>query len=599
MQYFLRNIILFCLAFFTLGFYNAQEVSFVAQTSHNTVKTGDRFQIQFTANAKVSSFKPPKLSSFRVLSGPNQSTNMSWVNGKTTSTISYSYVLMAIKEGDFTIGSAVAAANGKAIKSNPFKIKVTKGVKVQQNGNQNSNKTKSGGSASDDIFIRSSVNRKKVYQGEQIIATYKVYTRVGLAGSELVKNAELNGFLSQEIDFGQSVWSKEIIGGYRYDVATIRQIVLFPQRSGQLKIDPLEMKFIVQKRVSGGGQSVFDQFFGKVENVEYSLKSKLINITVLPLPSNSPKEFTNAVGKLDMKVDVSANEVQANEAINIKINISGKGNLPLIDNPVITFPSDFETYDPKINDNIKTSSSGVSGSRELDYLVIPRHAGQFKLDPIIFSYFNPTTKKYQTISSEPIEINVLKSDGSTSDNVVYTSSKEDIQVLGDDIRFIHTKDVTFSHSNEDFYASWKFYLLLLLAPLLFILTYIYRNKIRVANSDIVGMKKKKANKIASKLLISAKQSLSDSNKDAFYEDISKALFGYIGNKLNIAVADLNQSNIKAQLININVSENTITELINTIELCDMARFAPVSISVQEVYNKAETIINQIEEEVKA
>ena len=594
----LKHSTLALFAILLLNFSYSQDVSFVAQTSHTSVKTGDRFQVQFTANTKISNFKPPKLSNFRVLSGPNQSTNMSWVNGKTTSTISYSYILMAVKEGEFTIGPAVAAANGKAIKSNSFKIKVGKGVKVQRGGSQNSNKTKSGGSASDDIFIRSNVSRKKVYQGEQIIATYKVYTRVGLAGSELVKNAELNGFWSQEIDFGQSVWSKEIIGGYRYDVATIRQIVLFPQRSGQLEIDPLEMKFIVQKRVSGGGQSVFDQFFGRVENVEYSLKSKLINITVLPLPSNHSDSFTNAVGKLDMKVDVSAKEVKANEAVNIKIKISGKGNLPLIDNPVISFPSDFETYDPKINDNIKTNSSGVSGFKELDYLVIPRHAGQFKLDPITFSYFNPTTKKYQTITSEPIEINVLKSDGSSSDNVVYSSSKEEIQVLGNDIRYIHTKNIAFSHSNEDFYGSWKFYLFLFLAPILFILTYIFRNKIRIANSDVAGMKKKKASKIAGKLLKSAKESLETNNKTAFYEDISKALFGYISNKLNISAAELNQSNIKEQLVKIDVSEQTSKELIDTIELCDMARFAPVSISEQEVYNKAEIIINLIEEEVK-
>lgn len=580
-----------------LSFGYSQEVSFTAASSHSVVKTGDRFQIQFTANTKISNFKAPKLSNFRVLSGPNQSTNMSWVNGKTASTISYNYVLMAIKEGDFTIGPAVASANGKAYKTNAIKIKVGKGVKVQQGGNQNS-KTKSGGNASDDIFLRSTVSRKKVYQGEQIIATYKVYTRVGLAGSELVKNADLNGFWSQEIDFGQSVWTKEIIGGYRYNVAMIRQIVLFPQRSGELEIDPLEMKFIVQKRASGGSQNLFDQFFGRVENVEYSLKSKPIKIKVLPHPPNAPADFKNAVGNLDMKVDVSSNEIKANEAVNIKIKISGKGNLPLIDSPEMIFPSDFETYDPKISDNIKTDGSGVSGSKELDYLVIPRHAGQFKLNPIVFSYFDPSTKKYKTITSEPIEINVLKSDGSTSDNMVYSSNKEDIQVLGNDIRYIHTKNLEFSHSNEEFYGGWKFYLLLFLAPFLFILTYIFRNKIRVANSDVVGMKKKKASKIAGKLLTSAKQSLAANNKNAFYEDISKALFGYIGDKLNIAAAELNQSNIKEQLANINVSEQTSKELMDTIELCDMARFAPVSISEQEVYNKAETIINQIEQEVK-
>lgn len=581
---------------FSYGF--AQDVKFTAAASHYTVKTGDRFKIQFSSDAEVSNFRAPKMSNFRVLSGPNQSTQMSWVNGKTTSNISFSYILMAVKEGEFTIGPAVASANGKVIKTNSLKIKVGKGVQVQQNGNQAGSQTKSGGSASDELFIRSSVNRRKVYQGEQIIATYKLYTRVGLAGNELVKNADLNGFWSQEIDFGESVWTKEIIGGYRYSVAKIREIVLFPQRSGQLEIDPLEMKFTVQKRVQGGGQSVFDQFFGRVENVEYSLKSKPIKITVLPHPSNAPVDFTNAVGKLDMKVDVSANEIKANEAINIKIKISGKGNLPLIDIPAISFPSDFETYDPKINDNIKTTTTGVSGSKEFDYLIIPRHAGKFKLDPVVFTYFDPSSKKYKSISSNPIEINVLKADGSASDNVVYSSNKEDIKVLGNDIRYIHTSEIEFSHSNEDFYGSWKFYFLLILAPLLFIVSYIFRNKIRLTNSDVAGMKKKKASKVAAKFLKSAKTSLEANKTSAFYEDISKALFGFICDKLHIPSAELNQNNIKEKLAGFNVSEQTTKELMATIELCDMARFAPVSIPEQEVYKRAENIINQIEEEVK-
>ena len=598
MKTLLKHSALTLLAILLLNFSYAQNVSFTAAASHTTVKTGDRFQIQFTANTKISNFKAPKLNNFRVLSGPNQSTQMSWVNGKTTSNISYSYVLMAIKEGDFTISPAVASANGKAIKTNSLKIKVGKGVKIQQSGSKAGSQTKSGGTASDELFIKSTVSRRKVYQGEQIIATYKLYTRVGLAGNELVKNADLNGFWSQEIDFGESVWTKEIIGGYRYSVAKIREIVLFPQRSGELEIDPLEMKFIVQKRVQGGGQSVFDQFFGRVENVEYNLKSKPIKITVLPHPTNAPANFTNAVGKLDMKVDVSANEIKANEAINIKIKVSGKGNLPLIDIPTLPFPSDFETYDPKINDNIKTTTAGVSGSKEFDYLIIPRHAGQFKLDPIVFTYFDPNTKKYKTITSDPIEINVLKADGSTADNVVYSSSKEDIKVLGNDIRYIHINDIELSNANENFYGNWKFYFLFFLAPLLFIITYIFRNKIRVANSDVAGMKKKKASKIAAKFLKSAKQSLEANNSSAFYEDISKALFGYISDKLHIPSAELNQNNIKEKLANINVSEQTSKELIDTIELCDMARFAPVTISEQEVYNKAEAIINQINEEVK-
>jgi hypothetical protein len=577
----------------------SQDIKFTASTSHNTVKTGDRFQIEFTVNTTISNFKPPKLSNFRVLSGPNQSTNMSWVNGKTTHTISYSYVLMATKEGEFTIGPAKGIANGKAYATNSLKITVGKGVKVQQNPHQGNSNTNKQANVSDDLYIKSSVNKTKVHQGEQIIATYQLYTRVNISGNELVKNADLNGFWSQEIDLGQSQWKQEIIGGYRWNVAAIRKIVLFPQRSGNLEIDPLEMKFIVQRRAHGRGHSVFDQFFGKVENIEYNLKSKPIKIKVLPYPTPSPVGFNGTVGKFDMKMDVSANEIKANEAVNIKIKIKGTGNINLIESPKIDFPQDFETYDPKVNDKISTTVSGVSGSREFDYLVIPRHAGKFLIDPISFSYFNSTTKKYSTITTNPIEINVLKSDGSESDNTVYTSvNKEDIKMIGEDIRYIHTNNYKFSHTNEDFYGSWKFYTFLLFAPFLFLLVFVFRNKIREAQSDLVKVKSKKASKIAGKLLNSAKQSLVNKNKTAFYEDISKALFGYIGDKLNIAVAELNQTNIKDRLVKINVNEQTIKELIDTIELCEMARFAPVSTSEQEIYNKAEAIINKIEQEVK-
>ena len=575
----------------------AQDFTFTAATSRNSVKTGDRFQIQFSANQKVSNFKAPNLSNFRVLAGPSQSTQMSWVNGKTTHTISYTYTLMAIKEGEFTIGPAVAAYNDEAHKTNTIKISVGKGVKVQQqNNNQNGNTGKKA-TTSDELYIKSSVNKTNVYQGEQIICTYKLYTRINISGNELVKNADLNGFWSQEIDIGQSQWSAEMINGVKWNVATIRKIVLFPQRSGKLEIDPLEMNFVVQKRVNGGSQSVFDQFFGRYENKEYALKSKPIKINVKSHPTPFPEGFKTAVGNLDMKVDVSTNELKENEAVNIKIKISGKGNINLIDGLDINFPSDFETYDPKVNDNIKTTENGVSGSREFDYLVIPRHAGKFNIDPIVFSYFNPATKKYKTITSKAIQLNVLKGDG-TASNVTYSSAnKEDIKQLGEDIRYIHTLPITITHSTAKLYNSALFYLVLLIAPLLFIIIFIFRNKIRVANDDLVGMKKKKANKVATKLLKSAKESLTANDKNKFYEAISKALFGYISDKLNIPSAELNQNNIKDKLTAIQVTEGTVKALIETIELCDMARFAPVAVSEQEVYNKAESIINKIEEEV--
>ncbi|KJS05452.1 MAG: hypothetical protein VR77_08385 [Flavobacteriales bacterium BRH_c54] len=571
----------------------AQDIKVTAAASHYDVATGDRFKIEFRVNANIDNFKPPKISDFRVLSGPNQSTSMSWVNGKTSANISYSYILMAVKEGSFIIPAAEVIIDGKKYQSNTIEINVSKGANVQNNPNSNNaTVTKNSG----DLFIKSSVNKTTVYQGEHLVATYQLFTKINIAANEMVKNADLNGFWSQEINIGQAQWTQEIINGERWNIATIRKIVLFPQRSGELEIDPLEMRFITQKRVSGG-QSIFDQFFGQVVEEEHIVKSKPIKIKVLPHPTPKPYGFINAVGQLKMTTEVSANEVKANEAINIKINISGIGNLPLIDNPQINFPKEFEIYDPKITDNTKTSNVGVSGSKEYNYLVIPRYQGDFTIDPIIFSYFNPSTKKYETIKSNPIVLKINKGDG-TENNVTYTAAgKEDIKILGEDIRYIHTDTPQFVLNANNLYNTWKFYSLLLLAPLLFIIAFIIRNKTRAANSDIARVKSKKAGRLAAKLLSSAKKSLAANDKNAFYEATSKALFGYVGDKLNIAVADLTQENIKSSLAAKDVDDNIINSLIETIDLCDMARFAPVPVSEQEVYDKAENIIQQIEKAV--
>ena len=588
-----------------LQFTFAQDVKFTAATSNTEVATGDRFQIQFTANAKITNFKAPDLSDFRVLSGPNQSTSMSFINGNMSSSVSFSYVLMAVKEGMFTIKPAVAAVDGKAYNTNAINISVSKGVNVQQQQQQQQAQQNqpeetinvSKADASKDLFIKSSVTKTQVYQGEYIVASYKLYTKVNIAGNELVKNADLNGFWSQEIDLGQAQWSQEVFGGFRWNVATIRKIVLFPQRSGTLTIDPIEMKFIVQRRASGGN-SVFDQFFGRVENVEANLRSEPIKIKVLPHPENKPASFTGAVGQFEMTAKLSATKVKANEAINFKVKIAGKGNLPLIENMVIDFPKDFETYDPKIADNYKTTINGVAGSKDYDYLLIPRHPGTFTIDPIEFTYFDPATKTYKTTKSETFTIEVEKGDGSAS-NVTFTgANKEDVQILGEDIRYIFTGDILVTHANSSFYGSIWFYLVLGIFPLLFILALIFRNKLREAQRDVMGSKSRRANKMANKYLAAAKKSLVSKQNKEFYEHISKALFGYTSDKLKIPLSELNTENITEKLNGVNVSQETMNNFIATLELCEMARFAPVSVSAEEIFGKAEAIINQIEKEVR-
>lgn len=597
----IRRYILILLGIISLSNGFSQNVKFVAQTSHTEVVTGDRFQIQFSANASISNFKAPDLSDFRVLSGPNQSQSMSYVNGNMTSSTSFSYILMAVKEGTFTIKPAFAAFEGEAFKTNTLTIVVGKGVNVQQQQQQQQNNDESvnisKADASKDLFIKSSVSKSKVYQGEHLIATYKLYTKVNIVANELVKNADLNGFWSQEIDLGQAEWSQEVFGGFRWNVATIRKIVLFPQRSGTLTIDPLEMKFVVQRRVTGGN-SVFDQFFGRVENVEYNLKSEPLKVTALPLPENKPASFNGAVGQFELSSSVSTNKVKANEAVNLKIKLSGKGNLPLIDKFKLEFPEDFETYDPKISDNFKTSSNGVSGAKEYDYLLIPRHEGSFTLNGLEFSYFDINTKSYKTLKTPNITIEVEKGTDSGA-NVTYSgANKEDVLFLGQDIRYIQVNNVKFETQKVSFYNSFWFYFLLALMPILFLTALIFRNRIRTIQADFVGLKSKKAGKVASKHLALAQKSLENKQYQQFFEDISKALFGYCSDKLKIPVSELTKENIATKLEVAKVAKPTISELIATLEMCEMARFAPVSVAEQVVFDKSESIINQIENEFR-
>lgn len=592
MKFVVKHIILLVVGLFISAWGFAQ-VEFVAKTSHTTLKTGDRFQLQFSANASMDKFKAPDLSNFRVLSGPNPSKQVYMVNGKTSYSIQYSYILMAIKEGEFTIQPATAIIDGKKMSTNTLDISVGKGVNVQQDNSSNTTKPKD---APDDVFIKTSVSKTKAYMGENILTTIKLYYRVNVVGLEHSKTSDMNGFWSQPIESGNEQ-EFEVIGGYRWQVHTIKKAVVFPQRSGKLVIDPYEVVCTVQRRVSGGGQSLFDQFYQRVKNVEYELKTKPITINVLPHPEPKPSSFVGAVGKMDMKVDVSSNEVKANEAVNIKVKISGKGNINLVEAPQIEFPVDFETYDPKVIENTKASEAGVSGSREFDFLVIPRHMGQFEIPPIAFSYFNTATKKYETISSDPISINVLKGDES-SENMIYSSNKEEVKVIGNDIRYIKTSPIQLNSAKSAFYNTWKFYVSLGLAPLLFMLAYVFRNSIRAAQRDVIGMKRKKASKVAAKFLASAKKSLDAGNSNEFYENVSKALFGYISDKLNIPQSELNQENVKSKLTEHKVSEQSCQALASTLELCDMARFAPITISDHELYDKAANSINQIEQEVK-
>jgi hypothetical protein len=578
----------------------AQEPEFVATVSKTTVAVGEPFQVRFTLNTSGKQFTPPNFKDFRVLSGPNQSTSMQFINGQMSSEISIGYSLLAVKEGTFVIEPAKISVGSDVLITQPIKITVVQGANSQQNPANNNAGTSTTGTndeISDVMFIQASVNKTNVYQGEQLTATYKLYTRASIVGNDLVKFPELNGFWNEDIEIDNQ-WRTEIYNGQKWNVATIKKVVLFPTRSGNLEIDPLIMTFTVRQRSSGQAQSLWDQFFGRVEDKDYTLSTKPIKIHVKPLPQPAPESFNGAVGNFQLEAKVNKTEVTTNDAIDLSVKIKGTGNINLVENVQANFPQDFEVYDPKITDNISVTPGGVSGTKEFKYLIIPRYAGNFTIEPIEFSYFDTKTKKYVTLKSDPFEIKVEKGTGENS--VAFNGNninKEDVKILGNDIQFIHTNAKTLKPKESIWFGTLKHYVLLLISIVLLAGGFVYKKHLIKSQADVVGANRKKAAKIAHKYLKEAKKAIKD--EKAFHDALAKALYNYVSYKLNINTSELTNETITEKLKTADVQENTIKELNEIIANCEMARYAPVhNFSNQELLSKAEQCIQKVESEFK-
>lgn len=586
------------------------QVKFTATASSSQVGTGEQFEVDFTVQGNGDNFNPPDFSNFQVLSGPNMSQSMTSVNGSTTYTTGYSYILSATKEGTFIIGPASINVNMRGLKSNPLTIKVVKGQPVQQQTQQAQAQQQqvtgatvgNSQSIAKSLFIRAEVDKTRVYQGEQLTVNYKLYTRVAILGSGLDKAPDLNGFWNQDVmKNGQAVqWKVEDYKGQRFNVATIKQTILFPEHAGDLTIDPISLTLSVRLQQPGSGD-IFDQVFGGggFKDINYKVSSPPVIIHAMPLPeAGKPADFSGAVGSFSVESNVDKKELKANETFNYNLKITGTGNLALINAPNINPPADFEKYDPKTTDNIAVNPGGVSGSREFTYLLIPRHQGDFTLNPPGFSYFNPATRRYVTLPAKSFAIKVNKGDPQANPTAYNMNSQQDIKMLGKDIRYIKTESPDLYKDGEGFYGSASFYLLMLLGPLGFAGALLYRRWDDKQNSDLVKLKSRKANKVAAKHLANAAKQLSAGNKKEFYEAVARGLYGYLSDKLNIPVADLNKENITYQLKARALDEGTIKQLDDTIDLCEMARFAPVTgISQQQVFDKAKNTINEIEDKI--
>lgn len=603
-----KSIIFFILLITCIAVANAQNVSFTASTK-NTVGVGEQFKVIYSVNAQGSAFKAPAFKDFDVLSGPNQSSSSSVqiVNGQMNQSVSFSftYFLQATKEGTFNFPPAVITVNGKTYQSNSLAIKVVKGSPGAAQGGNRNNAGNQGGQATtitgNDIFAKTTVSKNTVYQGEQLVITHKIYTKLNLVGFENYKFPSYSGFWTEDIKLpAQISLHPENLDGVNYQVGEIKKLILFPQHSGVLTIDPVEMECVV--RIATRNNDFWGSFFGGgVQNKSVKVKSPEVKINVLSLPSNNqPIEFKNAVGRFTFKPEISSLKTKTNEAVTLKFTISGSGNLRLIDKLDLEIPPDIESYDPKTNDNISVTASGVSGSRTFEYLLIPRNAGDFKIKPVVFSYFDTDKKSYVTLESPEYTIHVEKGKEGGASASISSINKEDVKYIGSDIRFIKTKNTVLKERGELFFLSPLFLAFALTPLLLFgLFIFVWRKRIR-QNSNAMLVKYRKATKVAKKHLKLASSFLHQKDKNKLYDELFKAMWGYMADKLSIPVSELSKETLQDQLHKQNIDQSLIDEFVETLNSCEFARFAPSGEStvMENLYNRVVEVISKMEQKLR-
>ncbi len=597
------NLFSILLFVFVSQFCWAQDATLVASTSRNQVGVGEQFQITYTLKGAGSNFRAPDLHDFVVLSGPNQSSSMEIINGNMSQSISLSYIIAAQREGKFTIGPAAISSNGKQVNSKSLVIDVVKNPASQnsRNGQQAMD-----GDDNSDLFLRAFVDKSKVYVGEQLVVTFKIYTKVSIVQNALTKAPVFNGFWSEDIvsPNQQATLRPEVFDGVQYQAAEIKKTVIMPQRAGTLEITEMVMDVVKRVQQRSRSNSFFDQFFGGgYQDLRATVKSKPIKIEVMPLPTaGKPLDFNGAVGDFGMECRLSNTNktLKTNDATNLYITLSGKGNLKLIDPFKLKLPPEIEGYDAKINDKISTTTSGVSGSRTFDYLLIPRHSGKYQLPPISFSYFDISKKSYVTLNSPDFTLDVEKGTANeTEAGTTVITAKEDVKILGNDIRYIKTK-TNLQKTGNDFFGSTKFYMLLLLPVLLFAAFLLFFKKYNNSLNDTVSRKSKKATQIARKRLALANNYLQQNNYDAFYNELFKSINGYLSDKLNLSAVELTKEKISEVLLAKGTNQEAINLLLLTLNKSEFARFAPVksTSAMQTDYADTVSTISKIEEELK-
>ena len=577
------------------------------------VSVGEQFRLTYTINTQnVSDFRAGDIpDELEVLIGPNRSMQSSYqmINGHTSSSssITYTYIVCATKNGTFTIPSAHAVVGGKSIASNQLTIKVSGAAQGNSGGGSSRQRRQDDGVevrdagsqiSGSDLFIKVSANKKHVHEQEPILLTYKVYTLVGLT-SLRGDMPDLKSFYTQEVTLpSQKSFSIETFNGRPYKTTTWSQYVMFPQMTGKLQIPSITFEGIVvqQNRNIDPFEAFFNGGSGYVE-VKKKIVAPSIDIQVDPLPER-PAGFSGGVGHFSVSAQLNKTETKANDPVSLRITVSGAGNLKLIKQPQVNLPKDFDKYEPKTTDKTKLTTNGTEGSITYDLLIVPRHQGHYEIPPVELTYFDTSANAYKTVKSEPLMLNVAK--GSGPGSVSDFSGQQDLQELSRDIRHIKTGDVNQQGVGEFFFGSVVYWISLALMAIVFISLFVIFRQRAIENANVTKRRSGKASKMAAKRLKKASRLMSDNKPGEFYDEVLRALWGYVGDKLNIPVEQLSHDNISQRLSDRLVGEETIAQFMGALDECEFERYAPGDPkgNMNKVYEKAMTAIVEIEGTMK-
>ena len=606
----IKQLITYILLFFTVFSVHAEQTKFI-MSAPNAVEMGQQFRLTFTVNERGSNLQlPPGLTSnFDVLMGPStgQSTSIQTINGRTTTeiTFSYTYILRAKSEGEFEIRPGTIEVDGKVMESNSLKIQVVPTQSQPQTQQQTPGGGESQGSQSvdlggDNLFLRVEMSKQNVVRGEQIIATVKLYAdpNIPISGFDEVNLPTFEGFYTQDIEIPRQInFTREVYNNRIYQVGVLKKTVLFPQQNGTITVNPFSMTLLVQQRVRP--RSFFDDFFSGIQTVRTTLTSSAARVNVNDLPPQ-PANFYGGVGNFNLNSELSSDEVTTNDAVTLKLTISGTGNLRLIRNPELKLPSDFEVYDPRSTENVRAADNGVTGTKTVEYLFQPRFEGEYTIPSIPFTFFNPSTGSYVTRSTPEYTLLVEKGTGDQTATVMSSRRREELQLLGQDIRFIRQGNPMLRIKGTTFFGTPFFYSIYGGSALLFLLLFVVYRKKAQENANAALMRNKKANRLATKRLKAAARFMKKDENEAFHEAILKAFWGYLSDKLGIPVANLNRESALEGLRNRNVDEELISDFVEITEQCEFARYAPSggSESRTELYKKAVSTMSRLEKQIK-